>query len=422
MEVDIMKINVEIRKSNLYENNVYIIEIFLSGAFLKDYQQPFNIKYKILNLNKEYAIYKTSLFDKVIEEYGLWFIQRDRSFFKNVYVYYENKKLDFNKGTIDGNLLNIVCKDRDGHTMFNITKKYENVKSLWKVEYLENSNVIKYIEGTSITNLKETIKNTSIEVSSIFNCSEEKGINFFFSNKLRYLYDIVNFFPSSPTNSIVKDKNIIMLVDNIGLKRADIAHELAHVYISKVLNLTNCIYKERIVIEGVCEYISEKYKLEEGYFPLKTRAAIALNTLNIKKIKDLYNILKNDNLDSLSYVLVVYNISPYIIHEVLKYKSIDYILENVKKGNSIIQIVSETFGDVDNYFNTLIQDCINVELDLDVYNEMYGKINMYLYTNVREDINQKDYNDVINNYKLLLDYLNKGRFEEINKLLKCYSI
>lgn len=322
------KVKIDFQKNGLYlDNNVYIIGISLTGPILENFLPPFKVclDVEIFFSNGMYStanFNKTTDFNKIIEPYGLYNIKKTYSSFYNIYVYYERVSFDIKEKIISKVSINLKCFDSSNNAVFEEHKSFSNIKTRWNDFKAKDELKVYYSSQLEIhlfDSLIDELYSSYLCATKFFATYGKRSIKVYITDNPAHVYDIVTFFPINVTSSIaVGNDRIVIIKDeskNIGISFSP--HEFVHLFINDIIN-HKITGSEKAFIEGICELISEDYRLRIGWLPMENRAAIGLEVINIFLKKDIVTFFRQKIDINKEISFEFYMILPFIVRMVLR--------------------------------------------------------------------------------------------------------
>ena len=363
------KHEIYLRRNKLYDENVFSIGVLVAGARLNNAFHPFKLILEV-GVFSHFANYKTTTilldtdFSKAISHYAAFALKGNYPMFNNVFTNFEGTKIKLPEINIDHIVIKVKCKDKNDAMLFESEKlfKPESIISTWETTFTKDSMRVFFGNGnanTNYTQIVDELYSSYRAASSVLKLSYSNAINVYLSEDICDIYDLVSAFPLFASSSAAFGKTTIVIALD-GREELGIAfspHEFAHLLINQA------VYEmgpaEKVFVEGICEFASEKYHCEKGWLLLEERSEIGyqiVKSLGFRDLKEWLSTPLNFEEDGIEYYLIL----PVIVRELINYctVSIHEMIRAFGKNCTVFDLLTNMVADPDDFLYH-VADSIN---------------------------------------------------------------
>jgi hypothetical protein len=393
--------SITVSKNCLYrDKNVYTVGIGLAGQVLEGFSPPFALVIDIRVVSREGSeksatFKKITGFNKIIGPYGLY-AGRYCSFPGSIHVYYECLFINLNDNEMQQAQVRANCMDSGGRNVFDISGSFDEIPMRWdKSITVENMEI--HYSGAEETIIAKTMTDelyASYKMAQdMLDMQFDKKTLIYVTACPRNIYDIVSDFPISATNSVAfGDDKIFMVLDgreDIGITFSP--HEFCHLLLNKLLG-KEIGGADKAFIEGICEYASEKYRLDKGWLECDIRASIGTELIKRVYKCTIAGFLKKKAGIDREIPFEYYIMLPSIIKNILHVKKIDLkeLVRDLHNNETIYDILAKTIDDADSFLEEYEKYIQKIDSDLagkiyDLYSKRY-----YIFSSVTKDMSAEE--------------------------------
>jgi hypothetical protein len=369
--------------------------------------------------NKAVVISKETEFTKCIEPL---------SCYQNIQTVYTHIERVFFK--VDMQIVEISCDVCcvDASDMHIFASHYNNfhIEQRW-VEFYDANNLTVWFSHRLENKRKEQILDELFDSYSEAQYVIKKQpvpIKLFLAATPSSVYDIVDYFPIEATNSIAVNDCIIILLDgreDIGISFSP--HEFVHILINGYFG-SNISGAGKAIIEGICEYASESYRLRHGWMSINFRARIGLS-LAIKLYGDIEKMLSCsiaiDKGISIEYYLLMPSLIKYLVE--IKVITIDEIVTIFLHEETISDGLSKILGNPSDSIKEWVDYIGANYIDTDIIEQVYQLYSRKhsLYQTLSKDSSVYDIDKIKTLDILFQKYMLTGRFSFADSILSNQS-